>query len=411
MAPRLLLFDLALGGHHGNYIKYLIEYAHQQSFAGVIDIVVSQHFFETHPDTVRAVGAYASPAINFVPITVAEEASLGSRQKRLDRVFRNFREWQLFHRYAKKLGTTHALIMYFDTCKLPLLAGVASPCPFTGIYFRPTFHYGRFGNHRSSWRESWQKLREKAALKKILGNPQLDTLLCLDPFAAQEMAESPYRNKIIHLVDPVPVAISMEMDVFALRAKLGIEAHRQVFLLFGALDERKGIYQLLDAIKLLSSESCSRFCLLLVGKTSRQEQERIQPQITEIRAAHPVQLIECYEFISEQEVSTYFQLADVILAPYQRHVGMSGILLLAAAAAKPVLSSDYGLMGELVRKYHLGLAIDSSQPTEIATAISHYLQETTATSGNPLLMQKFAAENSIERYASTVFQHLGILSC
>jgi glycosyltransferase involved in cell wall biosynthesis len=132
----------------------------------------------------------------------------------------------------------------------------------------------------------------------------------------------------------------------------------------------------------------------------------MQPKIAELRQTHPIQLIECYDFIPENEVSKYFQMADVVLAPYQRHVGMSGILLLAAAAAKPVISSDYGLMGELVLRYQLGLAVDSTKPTEIAQAIAHCLSEKTSTIGNPAQMKKFAEQNSIERYASTIFQYL-----
>jgi glycosyltransferase involved in cell wall biosynthesis len=406
IASKLMLFDLALGGHHGNYIQHVIDYAHQQNFMGEIDIVVSPQFFETHRDTAEIISNYKYPVINLVPISETASATLVSRNSGISRALRNFREWQIFYEYAKQLQTTHALIMYLDTCELPLAAGMKSPCSFTGIYFRPTFHYDMFENHRSSWKESLCKWREKFTLERILNHDQLHMLLCLDPFAVKALNCHQYSNKIAYLADPVKSYSPAGLDLVTLRTKLGIEKHRKIFLMFGALDNRKGIYQLLDSIQLLSSKLTQNLCLLILGKTNSLEQANMQPKIAELRQTHPIQLIECYDFVPENEVSKYFQMADVVLAPYQRHVGMSGILLLAAAAAKPVISSDYGLMGELVLRYKLGLAVDSTKPTEIAQAIAHCLSEKTSTIGNPAQMKKFAEQNSIERYASTIFQYL-----
>ena len=144
----------------------------------------------------------------------------------------------------------------------------------------------------------------------------------------------------------------------------------------------------------------------LVGKTNATEQSMIQQKIVALRQTCPIQLVECYEFVPENEVPTFFQLADVVLATYQRHVGMSGILLLAAAAGTPVLSSDYGLMGELVRVYQLGLAVDSTMPAEITKGLSRYLLESPETLGDRTQMKLFAEQNSVDRYTRTIFQHL-----
>jgi len=81
-------------------------------------------------------------------------------------------------------------------------------------------------------------------------------------------------------------------------------------------------------------------------------------------------------------------------------------LLLAAAAGKPVLSSDYGLMGELVRRYQLGLAVDSTVPRELAQALSRCLVDTPEMLGDRAQMRTFAEQNSVGRYASTIFRYL-----
>jgi glycosyltransferase involved in cell wall biosynthesis len=403
-----MLFDLAVGGHHGNYIQHSIDRAYQQGFRGAIDIVVLPEFADIHQDTVAVINRNKDLQIDLVPISGAEATSLGSRHSGMSRAIRNVREWQLFCKYAKNLQTTHALIMYLDTCELPLAMGMHSPCPFSGIYFRPTVHYQMFDNYDPNFKDKVQHWRERSIWSRIFKHPQLRTVFCLDPFAVTALAAQHHHPKIIHLADPVQPYPSMPSDLATLKTKLGIEAHRSVFLLFGGLDERKGIYQLLEAIQLLTPELCQQLCLLLVGGTDPVQQATIHHQIAVICQHSPLQAIEHYEFIPETDVPTYFQLADAILAPYQRHVGMSGILLLAAAAGKPVLSSDYGLMGELARRYQLGLVVDSTKPTEIAKALATLLSTSPQTLADPNQMKLFAEQNSIDLYASTIFEHLQI---
>jgi glycosyltransferase involved in cell wall biosynthesis len=405
---RLMLFDLALGGHHGNYIQYLIEYSCNQSVVGAIDIVVLPQFAEIHRDIVAEIdrAKQQSIDINLVEISATEATALGSRNSGLSRARRNFREWQLFCKYAQALHTTHALIMYLDTCELPLAMGLRSPCSFSGIYFRPTFHYQMFANYQPTRQDKLQQWRERLTWARILDHPQLKTTFCLDPFAATALAAQHQNIRVVHLADPVQPYPAVPADLATVKTKLGIEPHRQVFLLFGGVDGRKGIYQLLEAIELLPPVVCQHLCLLLVGQPHPTDLINIHHKIMTLCETRQLQAIEHHDFIPEADVSAYFQLADVILAVYQRHVGMSGILLLAAAAGKPVLSSDYGLMGELVRRYQLGLVVDSTQPTEIAKTMTTLLSASPQTLANPSQMKLFAEQNSIDLYASTIFDHL-----
>ena len=407
-SSRLMLFDLALGGHHGNYIQHLIDWAYQQGFRGAIDIVVLPQFAEIHQDTVAAIERAKQPQIKIelVAISAAEATALGSRDSGMSRTRRNLREWQLFCKYAKKLQTTHALIMYLDTCEIPLAMGMQSPCPFSGIYFRPTFHYQLFENYTPNRKDKLQHWRERLTWTRIFKHPQLQTVFCLDPFAVAALAGQHPHKKVIHLADPVQPSPAIPTDLATVKMKLGIAADRRVFMLFGGMDGRKGIYQLLEAIQLLPSEICEHFCLLLVGQPHPTDQVNIHQKITALGQTKPLQVIEHYDFIPEAAVSTYFQLADTVLAPYQRHVGMSGILLLAAAAGKPVLSSDFGLMGELSRRHQLGLVVDSTKPTEIAKALATLLTASPQTLSNLSQMKLFAEQNSINLYATTIFQHL-----
>ena len=406
----LMLFDLIIGGHHGSYIGHLLEYWCQEERSGILNIVVSPKFLQVHSDVVDIASRHKQVNVNFVPITSEEEAVLHSSKSSLSRAFRAFGEWKLLCKYAEKLGASHCLIMYFDTCELTLTAGTKSPCPFSGIYFRPTFHYGDFAGYTSSGKDKIQQWREIFTLGRILRHPQFQTLFCLDPFAVKHIDAQFYtKAKVVHLPDPVDIDNKRsKFRLSSLQKNLGIEPDRRVFLLFGALTGRKGIYQLLEAILLLSSDLCQKFCLVLVGSANTTEQASITSKVAAVCQDRPVQIVEHYEFVPEREVPDYFQLADVVLAPYQRHIGMSGILLLAAAAGKPLLSSHYGLMGEIVRQYRLGIAVDSTVPSEIAKGLTRFLLESPEVFCDQRKMKLFANQNDAKKFAKVIFQNLSI---
>jgi glycosyltransferase involved in cell wall biosynthesis len=149
-----------------------------------------------------------------------------------------------------------------------------------------------------------------------------------------------------------------------------------------------------------------RLCLVIAGQANAQERTRITAQISELQQKCKVQIITHCEFVPESDVQIYFQLADVVLAPYQKHVGMSGILIWAAVAQKPVLSSNYGLMGELVRRYRLGVVVDSTSPAQIAEGLVQCLGRSPQELGDPQQMQAFAQENSADKFAHTIFKAL-----
>ncbi|MBV8882586.1 MAG: glycosyltransferase [Chroococcidiopsidaceae cyanobacterium CP_BM_RX_35] len=400
-----MLFDLAIGGHHGNYIQHLLEYWCENQLPGNIDIVTLPEFLQVHYDVVNFISKVQNSNINLVPITKEESVALATKTSSLERVLRNFQEWRLLCKYAVHLKASECLLMYFDTYKVPLALGLRAPCPFSGIYFRPTFHYNNFVNYIPFFKEVVQQRREQLMLVRVLRHPQLSKLFCLDPFATECIEQLYNQPHVVYLPDPVRLEDRSQLSPTALKDKLRVQSHRKVFLLFGGLEGRKGIYQLIDAIALLPPTLCEKLCLVLAGGTNSTEQALITTKVKEILQTCPVQIIERYEFLSETVVPTYFQLADVVLAPYQSHVGMSGILLQAAAAGKPVLSSDYGLMGELVLRHQLGLAIDSTKPQEIAKGLKQFLE-----ASKPLCdhtkMQAFAEQHSAQHFARIIFQHL-----
>lgn len=400
---KLMLFDLSIYGHHPSYIQHFIEYWNKQNYSGSLDIVVSPKFIQFHIDVVK-MAQECRKNINFIAISTAEEAALKPRKSGINRNIRAFQEWSLLCKYATELQASKCLIMYFDTCLLPLALGRKPPCKFSGIYFRPTFHYSNFSNYLPNKKQRLQQWREKFILKRVLSNSHLQTLFCLDPLAIEHIKKLHAPAKVVYLPDPVALDID-NLPLDNLKQKLKIDSNRKVFLLFGALTGRKGIYQLLDAVMQLPQELCQKLCLLFVGEANAIDKALIEAKIATACQEKPIQIITQYQFVPDCDMQAYFQLTDIVLAPYQRHVGMSGILLLAAAAQKPVLTSNYGLMGEIVRQYRLGIAVDSTIPEQIAQGLMQCLEAAPERIGDRVTMQEFAAQNSAEKFAQTLLEH------
>lgn len=398
----IMLFDLDTTGHHPIYIQHLVKYYCSQEIPGKLDIVVSPKFIDEHSNIVKIAQEAYRKNVNFIPITLEEYSSLISQS--FFKII--FYEWNIYCKYAKKLKSDHCLLMYLDKFQLPIALGDKSPCSFSGIYFRPTFHYHDFDGYVPSWKESLRQWRQKLLLSRVIQNPQFKVLFSLDPLAVKYIEKLNSKAKILHLPDPVEIYDVDEAQVEKLKKKLGIGVKRKIFLLFGRLNERKGIYQLLQAIKLLHIDVCEQICLLLVGSIIPSEKLPLESLIREISQSLPVQIIIRDEFIPEKEVNFYFKMSDVILATYQRHVGMSGILLLAAAAQKPVLASDYGLMGRLVKEYELGITIDSTISLAITETISLFVNESTKIPFNHEKVLNFARANSVDTFSMLIFHHL-----
>lgn len=396
---QIMLFDLAITGHHSVYIKYLIQHWQRQQLSGKLHVVVIPEFLTRHSDVV----AIAASNIQFTAIAESEAAHL-DQQKSLSA--RGFTEWKLFCQYARQLQVTQGVLMQFDIFQLPLMLQKRSPCDISGIYFRPTFHYPEFAHYRPTRPELMRQWRQKLILALALRHPQFKQLFSLDPFAVKSIARFSPQVAAIPLPDPVEKHDYADLAAAQLRQELGIEPGRKILLLFGEISQRKGIYPILAAVQALPTDVGRQICLLVAGPIEPTEQAVIQAALDRLAASPSVQLVTRIQYVKGREVQRYFAVADVILALYQRHVGMSSILVHAAAAEKPVLASNYGLLGELVQRHRLGLVVDSESHTAIEASISACLNQSPDQLCDQKEMAAFADHHTHEKFSTTIFSNL-----
>jgi glycosyltransferase involved in cell wall biosynthesis len=108
-------------------------------------------------------------------------------------------------------------------------------------------------------------------------------------------------------------------------------------------------------------------------------------------------------WLASGEIAALVEQSDVVLAPYQRFVGSSGVLLWAARAGKCVLAQDYGLVGRLVADHHLGLAVDTSDVRALARALATIVHQGPERFIDTQSASAFAAAHTARSFATSVF--------
>jgi glycosyltransferase involved in cell wall biosynthesis len=132
------------------------------------------------------------------------------------------------------------------------------------------------------------------------------------------------------------------------REKLGLPQDKLIVCHLGDDTRRKGLLDVLSALDHIDATS-----LLLVrgGKLNRRtlKKEKLLARLQERGS------FICFNrWLTEDEFDLIMQAADYVLMPYHSHVGSSGILSRATGHRRPVIASDYGLIGRRVKKYNLG---------------------------------------------------------
>ena len=388
----LLVFEPYAGGHQGLYLDALVTYYREQRIGHPLDLVVTRAFGERHPAT----WAHLQEAEG-VTTHVVDDAPAGASLLSLDA-----RNGEVFERFITQLRPAHALSMYVDHLQVSLGRGLRFDFPtrISGVYFRPSFHYGALGGPSAGLKDRVMALRKRAVLRWARRNPHLDTLFSLDPFAAQSINRMAGHGSAVFLPDPVPIPDPSATPAPSILDD--VPQDRRTLLLFGVLDARKGIAEVAAALHHLSAANQRRLTLALAGPLDAQ----LRPTIDALLDGTQIDVRLDDRFVPDAEIQRLIGHSDLVLLTYQRHIGSSNVLVRSAAAGVPVLSTDYGLVGAQVRTRRLGLTVDASDPGAIARALTAWLTDPSTVAFDASSAAAFHAQNTAEAYARTLFDAL-----
>jgi glycosyltransferase involved in cell wall biosynthesis len=175
-------------------------------------------------------------------------------------------------------------------------------------------------------------------------------------------------------------------------------------LLFpGSIARRKGILEFLRALFQLVSEQGDFFSdqvvVVIAGRISSDIRELVLSWVTRIRKISSEETIFVFDrFLADKEFVSFISASDVVCMPYIKFIGMSGVLVQAAACGKPVLAPEFGLIGELVRRYELGILCRPTDHENLVAALYECLEQVQTFSGRQhKKLRLFAEGHSLER--------------
>lgn len=383
-------------GHSQEWLQHLMEFTVMEKGCPALCLAAPAALCQA---LARVMPVGAGERIHLMPLTPLELRLCTDRRLSVAA----FARWWTMRRHLRRSGASSGFFLSLDLLSLPLALGLgARGKPLSGILFRPSVHYRSFDGRKASCRERLRDLRKDLLYRLMLRNPALRRVLSLDPFFPAH-AERRYAcgQKVQALPDPAqPTAGTATPSGDAAGS---LPPDRIGFLLFGYLTERKGPLTLLEALERLTPQIATRIAVLLAGRVDPEIQSRMDAGRRRLAIRHPQLWLRVDDRrLERSELQSLVTRSDVVLAPYQRFVGSSGVLLWAANAGRPVLAQDYGLVGRLTRDHRLGLSVDSSDPDRLAAAITQMVERGPKTFIDRRAALAFAQSQTPGRFAAIV---------
>ncbi len=154
------------------------------------------------------------------------------------------------------------------------------------------------------------------------------------------------------------------------RQLLGVPTDARVVLFFGAIEPRKGLDLLIDAVALMAADD-KKICLVIAGYPVENFTGYAE-QIAQRGLTSRVVL--ALRWIPFSEMQQFFKAADVVALPY-RWISQSGVIQLAYAYSRPVVVTNVGGIAEAVREDGTGLVTSGIDSTAFARALRTLLAD------------------------------------
>jgi glycosyltransferase involved in cell wall biosynthesis len=140
-------------------------------------------------------------------------------------------------------------------------------------------------------------------------------------------------------------------------------------LFFGFVRKYKGLDVLLDAMAIISRQKNIR--LNIVGEFWKDKQHYIS-KINNLGIEKHISIVD--EYIPNEQLGKYFLTTDLVVQPYLSASG-SGVSQLAYGFGKPVIATNVGSIGEVVKDKINGRLVAPNDPKALAQAIIESLEK------------------------------------
>jgi glycosyltransferase involved in cell wall biosynthesis len=360
----ILVIEPDFSGHRWRYAEWVGQACVE---AGYQCVIVTASANATHPLAQQlaarnSMDSSADLQISFVdPPAQTHRPGLGSVS--YVRYFRHFQH--IYRTVSREYRVVLAVVPYVDYFfyALPLLGSPFGNTPWIGITMRAAFHHHETGV-RAPRRPLVNAVKQQL-FRRAVRTSGLKTLLSIDPTLADWCANHPEPGAapVQYLADPCPDAAPC--DPWLARERLGLPAYGQYVLVYGAIGERKGIFELIDALAMREDAPT----LVIAGAQDMHARAALREALAQL-TPRPVVLDRFIDTDTEQDL---FSACDSIWLGYKGHYGMSGVLVQAYRFGQPVIATADGLIGWFCRDGELGPVIEDLAPDSINQALDTLL--------------------------------------
>jgi len=398
-SERILFFDLAISGHHTEYLYHLINYrfAHPE---------YPEFVLLTHPGFMERVADLNLPShflengIRIVHPSLDEMRRLQSKRSVFSRADEEFR---ILCKNIEKFKAQCCYLMDLSIFQFVLGTTYAQNCPFAirGLLFKPYSAMDDDGPFVEKCFIKLLKLRKHMQFLWLLRNKKIDQIYVLNnPEAAKYLNERyQKKNLFIALADPILIPPG-HFDNKAI--DVGRDSLQYRFLLFGSLSSRKGIFHVIDALRCLPVTVLSQIEVIFAGKVIDKERDRFRSAISGLQRDRPKIRITLHdEFIPYKAIPVLFLESDCVLLPYSLTGASSGIIGHSALYGKPVIGPAKGLIGKQIKSYGLGIGIEPINGTSLAAAMIDFVKKGPSNINN-VGMQRFVEERQPDNFVATL---------
>ncbi len=343
----ILLYSPHSEGHYLEYINYLYE-ACRNSKSHSVTLLV--------PSKIKEINNFFQfKELNNLKIDYFEERNY-TCSSTLGLVVECFKETRFLAKYIKKNNIDRV----FTTLLIDLVPFAPFLIPHKteiyGIIYKIFLREESSSASRFLNRIKFYVFSKFSVYKKIY--------ILNDTSSSEKLNEIFKTSKFQFICDPyLPKTTDFSSNI---RTDYNIPQDNTLFVMFGSLNRNKGILQVLDSIKSIKEDESCHYTFFFAGKVDNTIKEELYNLYEDIK--NKIQIVLIDQYCSFDFFSSLCLSCDAILTPYLRTAQSSGIIGYASQFGKPVIAPDSGLLGELVKRYHLGIQIHTIDAPSLCKA-------------------------------------------
>jgi glycosyltransferase involved in cell wall biosynthesis len=207
-------------------------------------------------------------------------------------------------------------------------------------------------------------LIKKILFLRLLNFNFIKNIFVVDQFFYNFCNNKIKNSKIIYTPDPGK--IYYKFSKIKSRKKYHLSKNDFVILVYGAIKNSKGIYELLEA---LNEIKINNIKVIIAGEQTNDIKLHLKNKLSKSLIQNNRLIIDS-GFKNYKEEAILFATTDVVWVAYNDNFnGSSAVLYQAGSVKKPVITSNKGLIGAINDKYRIGFSVNINDKKTIINRI------------------------------------------